>query len=428
MDLKNIQYIYVATDIARQATTILDKGSATYIADGEMVVTDLAGNVLTTTAATYTKDKVKIVIRKGDTLISSPPIAYKNVKKYLVKAYAANAQQVTYIGYNGTTGNLEAGVLVPATDYIVRLRKRTIRGGMSDTYFDNKSVEWYNNIATVYQNTLADGLVANMIANFNADHQIDNFVIFERVCSSAATVLGGGRSIVVTNGSKTATISGAGHNVVVGDYLRLGGTAVTTPVYRVDAVSSQVITFDVPYQGVSGTIANANALELNTPGTPSNWGIKITGNTHTFEPDIWRHDEFKFDVTLTNFNSTIVTTTVEPYLGSGTYAQVAEMESYAFGNEALGFARLNMPPRTKTLKAVSGKTYDFIVINAFDNDYSNIHTRPESPFEIIIAMPVGCTQGDSAGSASVSMGIATALDIWLTTMTGQTYNEDSKLT
>jgi len=426
MDLNNIQYVYVATDIARQATTIHDKASATYIKDGEMVITDLAGNVLTTTAASYAKDKVKLVFRKGTSIISSPAISYKNVTKYLVNAYAASLVQISYLGYNGTTGDLEGGVLTTANDYIVTLTKKGITSNMGQD--NDKSAQWYNEILTTGQAELADGLTGQLITNFNADFQVDNFVIFERVCSSAATVLGGTSTLKVVNGSKTAIASSASHGLVAGSYVRIGGTATTTPVYKVVSVSTTTITLDAKYQGASATVAAASVLKITTPAGATDWGIKMTGNEHTFEPGIWRYDQFTFDIGITNFNATDITLSQAAYLGVGTYGAVAEAEWYAYGADALPIVMNNIPVKTKHLKAVDGKNYDWIVVSAFDNDYSNIHSRPESKFELLIAMPTACTQGDSAGSGTLAMGVATALDTWMTAKTGATYNEDSKLT
>lgn len=429
MDLKNIQYVYVAGAVNRQATTVTDKSSATYIADGEIVVTDLAGTVLDTDAASYTKEKVKIVYRKGDTIISSPAISYKNVKFYDVKGYAAKVNQISYIGYNGTSGTLEGGTLVAATDYIVTLRKHKVISGMTDSYYDNKSAQWYNESATSGQYLLADGLIAQLIANFNADFQIDNYIKFERVASTSGSLLGGSSTLKVTTGSKTVIASSGSHGLVAGDYVRIGSQSGTTfPVYKVASVNSTTILLDVPYQGTSGTIANANIGKVGTP-TSANWGIKITGNDHTFEAGRWRNDVFAFDITLTNFDNTITTLNTQAYIGNGTYADVAEREWYAFAADALPFAEYNMPPRVKNLKASSSLVYNWVVLSAFDNDYSNIHSRPESPFEILIAIPrkSSSDQGEAAGSSSVAMGVVTALDTWLTTMTGTTISKTSKL-
>lgn len=440
MDLKNIQYVYVAGAIARQATTTTDKGSATYIADGEIVVTDLAGAVLDTDAASYTKEKVKIVYRKGNTIISSPAISYKNVSSYMVKGYLAGAKQVTYLGYNAVTGlgDMEGGTLVAATDYIVTLRKHKVISGMTDSYYDNKSVQYYNETAISgagAQVALADGLAGQLITNFNSDFQIDNYVIFERVCSNAGAAIGAGTgNITVVNGSKTIKAAADIDNAMaVGDYIRIG-TAVTSPMYKIasmDIVANTAM-LDVPYQGTSATVAHAGveyvtaALAANVA---TNWGIKMTGNEHTFEAGRWRFDEFRFTVTTQNLTDTAVVDQVAAFIGSGTYNEVAEKEWYAFAADALPFAEFNMPPRTKTLKAVSGLHYNWVIISAYDNDYSNIHSRPESKFEILIAIPVKASsnQGEAAGNASVAMGVSLAIDTWLTTMTGTTVSKVGNL-
>lgn len=425
MDLKNIKYTYVAKDIARQATTITDRASATYIADGEVVVTNLAGVPVTSVASTYKENAVKIVQRRGDSLISSPAISFKNINSYKVSPYVVPVKQVTFLGYNGTSGNLENNVLIPGTDYIVTLRRLDTLRNTTDSYYHNKSVQWYNELATNGQYRLADGLIVQFNANFNSDHLVDNYVIFERISSSPASAIGGSSTLKVISGSKTVIASSASHGLVVGDHVRIGGTATITPVYKVTNVNGTFITLDTPYQGDSATVANSNCLKLTAP-TTSDWGIKMTGNDKTHVPGRWYYDIFAFEVSLTNFNDTEVVTTSKAFKGCGAYGEVADCEWETIGNEGQS-AEYNLPPMNKTLYADPTKDYNWIVLTAFNNQHASIHSRPESPFELLIAVPTGNTQGDDAGSGKAS-GVATALDNWLTTMTGVTYNEDVKLT
>ena len=136
--VQDVTYAYVAKDIARQLTTVKDPTSATYIKEGEIAVVGIDNALLTTDTTLTDVDKVQIAELKGDDkLFKSPVIDAGNVTFYKVKAYSAPTDKVVYIGYNGTSGDLEADVLVPATEYMIKIRKLRINDHYEDSYLSH---------------------------------------------------------------------------------------------------------------------------------------------------------------------------------------------------------------------------------------------------------------------------------------------------
>ena len=102
LSVNHVTYAFVPSDISRQATTMLNPASATYIAEGEVALADLQGNLITDATTLAGLDKVQIVFRKDSGLFKSPPIKASNVKTYKVTPYAAATDKLAYVGYNGT--------------------------------------------------------------------------------------------------------------------------------------------------------------------------------------------------------------------------------------------------------------------------------------------------------------------------------------
>lgn len=74
-----------------------------------MVVTDMAGRILDSTSVVG-QTKVRIVQARG---IKTPPLKIfdldlNSINLYSGEAYSPAVDQVTYIGYNGTSGTVES--------------------------------------------------------------------------------------------------------------------------------------------------------------------------------------------------------------------------------------------------------------------------------------------------------------------------------
>ena len=111
LDSKNyIKLVNIAKNISRSAgATAGTIAVPSILADGEMVVTDLAGRILNSTTV-LGQTKIRIVQARG---VKTPPLQIytldlNSIGIYTGEAYSAAVDQVSYIGYNGTSGDVEA--------------------------------------------------------------------------------------------------------------------------------------------------------------------------------------------------------------------------------------------------------------------------------------------------------------------------------
>ena len=417
LSVDQVAYAFVIPDFARQATTMTDPTSATYIKEGEVVVSGLNNELVTDKATTYSGVKsMKIVQRRNSGMFSSPKFDFDKIDFYKVTGYVTKTEKIIYLGYNGTAGSLENNTFIPGTDYEVKVKKTGLLDHYEDSYNTHKLFGYYNATATSGEAEVARGLVKNGVINFQGD--IDGFVKIEMVSGCAATAVSATVSFV--HGSKLAVATGA-TGLVACDFIKVN----TEDTYYVESVNGNNIYLEVPYQGVSCTVTPKKITDV----TSSSWGLKITGEPKIYDAinHKFTYDVSDFEITTTNFTNTIVTLAQAANLGTGTFEEVSQLEWEVQDYEGQTSHTDYLMPSRKTY-AEAGKKYDILVIKGYDASVSQITGTPKSSYTVFVAIPIGNTQGDGAGADPEAMGVATALDTWLTTNTSLTYNESGNLT
>jgi hypothetical protein len=263
----NAKHVLVAGNVGRTASASTDPNSANYLADGEVVIVSSAGTVLSKTAA-LAEDTVRIAQRSGDQIFYSPMITGKNVSSYKGSAYSSDLEQISYLGWNGTSGAIDE---ITSNDYLVRI----IRQDTQATYLNKEMLKFgaYRSLASTSEEAIAKGLTESLIANFSREPEQE--IKFERVCSGTQATDGTATSITVTNGSTAATLNAGATTVAVGDYLVIGGGA-TDAVYEITALVGTAVTLDVPYQGTSAAGVSIDYITAANV-TAGDMGIKMTG-------------------------------------------------------------------------------------------------------------------------------------------------------
>lgn len=302
-------------------------------------------------------DQFFVIQGRGTTQpLMKSPILTKGKTKLTISKFKAAQQQVTAVGYNGTTGALP---VANNTNFFIKIRKR-------DNDAANRSQPFslfagpVRTDATGTQAELASLLVANGYLNFK-DEPANHYLRFEAICDNAgaATTAATG-TLAATNGSLfvSATVSGSAE-FAVGDYVRFG-TATTAPVYKVAAVSATGITLDSPYVGTTGTFA-AGAAEYITAAlaAAANFGVRMTGNVDAFDVNQWRdYYANRFTVSFSNVG-TLITHVQGAFNGNGVWQQVAMDEYLSYGYEGEN-NQLAVPsiPRDQTVKipGIGGNT------------------------------------------------------------------------
>lgn len=379
----------IGKSVARTASVqITDPAASTYIASGEILVLD--SNDTPLVAGMTIADSGSIRIVQGDGTTNPPVFSNKitgaNVTKYSGQNFVSAQEQIYYVGYNGSSGSID---LLNSNTYKIRV------------IFKHDSENWGEQKNILYQEVLSDStatqseIVAAFVAKYTQAYPASNADIkVERVADGTFTALGGSSTLVVTQGSTTATASSASHGLVAGSIVRIGGTTSTTPVYLVASASGTAIVLDSAFQGTSATVANANVgvISANTV-----FGLKFSGKPITLSAvnvGRFKYQKVAFDLTLQDFGATAVTASQEAGTGNGTFEQVAEMEYFSLGFDGWLQNRNAVPyqPQPRT-NAVSTSTYDTIVITATDNsDFGVISGTKPSPFQVYLFIPAGSSQ------------------------------------
>jgi len=381
-------------DLTAGQIAVFKNGSATAI-DG---TTDLTSG-----------DQFKVVFKDVEgNIIESPTYKYDNILTKTAANYSAATEQKTYIGYNGTTGSI---AVANSDIYTVRL----LRKDYSKTWGEHgsfKLVGTYQSDASATQTEIADALVANMYKNLLVEKQKSGTWVTKvgRINSAAVTaandftgdttVVQGTNFITIaeSGNNNDAAVYGAGNtDLAVGDYVRIGGvgagTALTSNVYKVTALSgaktsSIIATLDVEVIEASGTYAAAtHDIEVIPAATAAaaNWGLMLQSQSVKFSPGLFKNQNVTFNVMLNDaFGSTIVTNATNASKGVGTYREVAEMEWELRNNQREAY-HVASYPITETLNAISGKTYDMIVVNFKDDNARSINGYDLSFHSLVIA-------------------------------------------
>lgn len=415
---KNVSQLLVAktdTKTATHTTNINSLKSA--MVDGEAVLINAAGvTVDAATPATLAQNfKVAVKLSDGDIKLSGL-IDAKQVNKVTVHKYTAGANQVDYIGYNGTSGSID---VIDNNVYKVNIYLR----GTTALDFSRMQVKHgvYKSDSAATQEEIAAGLTNSLITNFSREgsklaENID-VIKFERVHSAAGTeALGTSDTLVGTAGSKYVTIVETGGSLpylfAVGDYIRMG-TAVTSPVYKITATTvtvadGGVLTLDIPLQ-TSVSYSGTGAAEYITAAEAAagSFGIKLTGAELPFQ--IWNkpYDRSTWTMGLQDFGSTVITNSTVMSLGSGYGKPVQELEAWCSMNAGRQY-----------LNAV-GVVYPTIYSSATGN-YALVHIQYSDLYTTELGHQVNqhkelwiaCVKGSGTTYSDANTGLGTAIDAY----------------
>jgi hypothetical protein len=310
---------------------------------GAVVFTDLGlKRISTVLSAMAVGTQFLIVQGCGVTkpLLKSPILTAGNVSMSFKKHIAA-VQQVSAIGFNGTTGSLPAA---NDTSFFIKIRKND-----NDTANQSQPMSLfaqYKTDATGTQEELALGLAKNGNKNF-ADEPANGYVKFEVINDEAGAVPTGTTTLFTpVVGSKVVTIDGTLTNVAVGDSIRLEGAGVSNAIYVVTAyTASTSIVLDRPFTGVAAAYAIANVRRITAAASAAaEYGIIITGIAAPFDVDAFRNYYVNRFTASFSEENTPITHLVGAVSGNGVWQQVALDEYMTYGFEGQN-EMLAVPPR-----------------------------------------------------------------------------------
>ncbi len=379
--------------------------------DGAIVLVD-AGMRRMNAGAYTAADRFRLVQGRGTTksLMISPMLT-KASTTISTSNYRLPVQQVSIVGYNGTTGSLPAA---NSTDYFIKIRK-------NDNDAANRSQPMslfagpVKTDATATQEELALALVKNGIANFS-DEPANNYLTFSALCDEAgAAVTGTLVNLVFTKGSREVvsdTLNVTITNVAAGDVIKVAA-ATTSSIYKVKSVvngtatTAAKITLTYAFQEETATVAKATARRiLAAASIIAECGVRLTGVQADFNVNSFR-DYYvnRFTVTFSDESTTVTTTGART--GSGVWQQVAMDEYMSYGFEGEN-SMLGVPPRMRDQEvAVDGK-YGCIEVSWTENIQGLVSLQGGKGSVLFY---INLQAGGALGATSSGVDVATILGV-----------------
>ena len=418
---RNIATMLVAKSVAATANlkskNIQEVKSS--IAVGEPVVVSMGGVVVDATGTLPTEFRVGVKLTDGDMKFSDT-INSKMVKKVTVQKYVAGANQVDYIGYNGTSGAIDV-----IDDNVYKINMYIV--GTDALDFSRMTVKHgvYKSDSNATQGEIAAGLTQSLISNFSREGMKlkygTDIIKFDRVNSATgAEALGASDTLVGIKGSKYVTIVETGGTLpylfVAGDYLRLG-TTVTSPVYKITATTvttadGGVLTLDIPLQeSVSYSGTGAAMYITAAAAAAGNFGIKMTGAEYPYSAFKLGYGRSSWRMGLDDFGSTTITNSVAMSLGSGEGKAVNELESWISlnrGNWYTNAVAVTYP----VLESATSSNYALIHIQYTDDYVTELGHGSDAHKELWIA----CVKGNGGAYSDTNTGLGTVLDAYATAL------------
>jgi len=346
----------VLDDSTKQAGNLPGVGtvvSDSNLEEGAIVAVD-AGMRRMDAAALAAADRYRIVQGKGTgkQLMISPMIT-KASATLSTSIHRVAVQQVSIVGYNGTSGSLPAA---NSTDYFIKIRK-------NDNDAANRSQPMslfagpIKSDASATQEEVAFALVKNGQANF-AKEPANGYLKFD-VISDGTTAAIGTATLAATNGSTALTYSAA-HSLAVGNLVFIAGAT-----YQVAAVpTTTTVTLSTPFEGTTVTALATGTTYATNHGkltAAANFGVRLTGVQADFDVNAMR-DYYvnRFTVTFSD-ESTLITTT-GARTGSGVWQQVAMDEYMSYGFEGMN-SMIGVPPKFRDQTVIEGNKYGCMEIS-----------------------------------------------------------------
>jgi hypothetical protein len=200
------------------------------IAEGQVVITNLNNVVInSTTSALAATRKIKVIQGRG---IDKPLLQFElDIDKlvgYSGGAFQCSKEQITYFGYNGSTGVFDVAPAATAPyTYLYKLtpQNNTMMDGLRPTNIVNIMAEVG---AGATQATIANTSYGQFLEKFKFHKAIDWRLLIERVNSGTRTALGTGvNDVVFTKGSKT--ISATDIDDAAGSTALAAGVSIVIP-------------------------------------------------------------------------------------------------------------------------------------------------------------------------------------------------------
>ena len=380
----NVNYVAIGDNTVDATAPTGTLAVSANLTDGDVVLVDEGNNILEagdyTALAADRKVRVAQVISLANQEFIFSPAMTKSSITTSVKGHTVADQQVTRIGYNGTSaGSLPS--TASETSFFIKIRKNDLDAANRSQ--PTSLFAQFKTDATGSQEELALGLVKNGIKNMSTQPEGNNgYLKFEALCDKAGgTVIAptGTFTHLLFKKDSTEVISCDAAGVIdlnktitgiaAGDCIKIA-TALTSPVYKVKSVTNGTVTtpgkivLTYAYQAATAIIAKANARRiLAAESAISGFGIQLRGVASDFDVDAFRnYYTNRFTATFSD-TSTLNSHITGANDGNGVWQQVAMDEYMSMGNQGQN-EQLAVPPKTRTKTYVEGGEYVSLMIES----------------------------------------------------------------
>jgi len=395
--IKNAQEIFVGGTANLSTLTSVNPGEVAIFDESGLRVVAAGAGAGEINSADVKRFKLGLG-RSGNNVLFSDIIEASTISDVKWNTYSARVNQVTSIGYDGTSGSID----VTANNlYYIRLYVQELLSAESDGQKIKHGV--FKSTSSSTQADIALGLTSSLINNFL--REAEKFITFKALCDEAVTAANDFvNDITVTKGSKVVSVDTAvtwgtvPTTLAVGDFVRMGsngaGTALTDDVYRVEAVDTVALTFTVDRpiqiesQVLTASSSDAEVIAAAT-GVAAEWGVVLTGADLSFGAPDYKYKIARWETQLENFGSTLLGETAGSP-GVGTYESIASLEHFLKGFQGEIY-RMGAPniyqPILVADSAVAGGGYDVITFKHENSKLTGSFTNEISPKQVIVAFP-----------------------------------------
>jgi hypothetical protein len=331
-------YSVILSDSAQDTSALPAVGTVVTDANfnaGAVVICDMGMRRLdaSTSGANFTAlaatDKFFIVQGKGTgvPLMKSPALTKGNISITTSKFKSA-VQQVTYVGYNGTSGSLTAS---NTTRYWIKVRKRD-----NDAANRSQPMSLFAGPiltdSSASQSEVAFLLARSAVKNFSQE-PANGYLKVEVVSDGTKNAIGTA-TLAATYGSTLLTYSAA-HSLAVDDLVYIGEASGTGGTYQVKTVvSTTKVILSIPFAGTTVTaLATGTTTSTHSKLTATaNFGIRLTGVVAPFNVNSFR-DYYANRFTVTYSDTTVPVKSTGASDGTGVWQKVAMDEYMSYGFE-----------------------------------------------------------------------------------------------
>jgi hypothetical protein len=410
---KNIRSVMIGGNQAYTSAT-----NITGMAAGQVALVDAFGVVITTSTDALNQ-KFRIVQGRGTGL--SPRVTdlidpSGGIRYYKGARHYNETEQVTDVGFNGTTGVITA---TNSNSYFLRLNLiETNRIGFAQqdiihgTYVsDSSATQW-----EVSKNVSVN-VNDNVRKRYERDVQATCILDIASATEGISLTTAGSNEVDVVKNSdifNEGTIAWAeiplvGEVIVLDNVAQIGYEVV-------EVISSTSVRVHMPYQGASASDQDAIAYTAASVAGVA-CGIRLSGIKRKFDatkPGLFR--KVRWNTQLDKFGNSTLTSVTAPSEGKGNFEEVAKMEYFGESVNGNKYRKDHMFRATIDTD-LTGTTYYGSLNIAWQESHfvSGIGAQPISNKECVIYLGDGAADSSWAASGQVS----TLLTL-LNTITGTT--------